>query len=163
MMKDLTALLIRYRELARNLHNSCFFSCSEFTFDSYDRLEAIKKQLFALIVLDESDIPFDESTLFINPLSQLRVSVMENVAVPVYINRPSSDGNMYWDDPKNVLENEKVRLSFISFFDWDVLSSIDFKYCRVRIEGFPDSPELNGRDALIEMEYCKIAVDSNNQ
>lgn len=160
MMKDLTALLIRYRELARNLHNNCFFGCSEFTFDSYDRLEVVKKQLFALTVLDECDIPLDESTLFLRPLSQLHVSVMENVAVPVCINRPSNDGNMYWDDPTNVLENEKVRLSFIGFFDWDVLSPIDFKYCRVRIEDFPDSPELIGRDALIEMEYCKITIDN---
>jgi hypothetical protein len=33
------------------------------------------------------------------------------------VNRPSTDGNFYWDDPVNRIRKDEARLAFVDHFD----------------------------------------------
>jgi hypothetical protein len=63
------------------------------------------------------------------------------------INREVDTG--YWDHP--IVEITKdAQLSFVRFFDWDVLAVRDYQYVRIRIDAWPAHPEIIGKHALIE-------------
>jgi hypothetical protein len=66
---------------------------------------------------------------------------------PIMINREVDTG--YWDHP--IFEITKdAQLSFVRFFDWDVLAVRDYQYVRVRIDAWSAHPEVIGKHALIE-------------
>jgi hypothetical protein len=66
---------------------------------------------------------------------------------PIMINREVDTG--YWDHP--IVEITKdAQLSFVRFFDWDVLAVRDYQYVRIRIDAWPVLPEIIGKHALIE-------------
>jgi hypothetical protein len=66
---------------------------------------------------------------------------------PIMINREVDTG--YWD--YSIVEITKdAQLSFVRFFDWDVLAVRDYQYVRVRIDAWSAHPEVIGKHALIE-------------
>jgi hypothetical protein len=66
---------------------------------------------------------------------------------PVMINREVDTG--YWDNP-TVEITKDAQLSFVRFFDWDVLAVRDYQYVRVRIDAWSAHPEVIGKHALME-------------
>jgi hypothetical protein len=72
------------------------------------------------------------------------------------IERPSQDGNKYWDDPVDRVEGGQIDPRFIEFFDWNQLAARDFQYYRVKINSFPKHPHLVGREALLEIRYAGV-------
>ena len=66
------------------------------------------------------------------------------------INRDTDSG--YWDFPVQSM-TKSGRLSFIRFFDWDLLAIRDNQYVHARIDEWPDHPECVGKHVLIETQY----------
>jgi hypothetical protein len=65
----------------------------------------------------------------------------------IMINRDIDSG--YWDYPLKEINND-VKMTFISFFDWDQLGFRDNQYVRVLIVESPNNTEIIGKHALIE-------------
>src|SRR5437773_294827 len=129
-MKDITALLNCHREAVRGVWNNYLRTSADF--DSVDALAEVSSVLFREIVLrqlgrrDFTRASRTDTYTFIHV-------VPEPDGVPIMINRPSTDGNMYWDDPVNHVNKSKCDLLFIDYFDWDQIDYIDCRYYRVRI------------------------------
>lgn len=76
--------------------------------------------------------------------------------LPIQVNRPSQDRNMYWDDPVQSLRAEGLSLQFIDFYDFDDFGYIDLRYYRVKIVECMDHPEVLGRHALVEVGDASV-------
>lgn len=157
---DITLHLLRYREAARHVWNS--FLLDEETFASgtfpddflCDRWEAIQDELFAALVLRH----VSENRLapgLAKPLPFLKV-VPTSAEVPALVSR-TKPAKTYWDHPVNRL-GPKDDLRFISFFDWNKSSHLDFKYYLVSVEASEAHPELVGHEALLEVEYARVLL-----
>ena len=66
------------------------------------------------------------------------------------LNRGEDSG--YWDHPQNEVNRDAV-LAFVTFFDWDSLDLVDWRYVRVIVREWPSHPELVGKHALVETIY----------
>jgi hypothetical protein len=152
-MNDITDILNTYRECTRGLWNT--YLRPDADFDRVDAFASICEVLFAELVLrplGKNDEPKKSGN---EPYSFLRV-VPTADAVPIMINRPSTDGNRYWDDPIGQVHQRGNSLLYIDYFDWDSLGFVDFQYYRVHIAHFDNEPRLLGREALIEVRYAKV-------
>src|SRR5712671_822726 len=99
-MKDVTQIMQTYRECVRNLWNTYFRVEDPVSsdFNAVARFEEIRTLLFSELVLiklgKHSNTREDER----QPWTFLRVMPI-TTPVPIMVNRPSTDGNKYWDDP----------------------------------------------------------------
>ena len=75
--------------------------------------------------------------------------------VPILISREKSTTG-YWDHPICRTEGQDIDLRFIDYFDWGQESYWDLQYFRVKIMSFPAHPEVEGREALIEVLHCQV-------
>lgn len=164
-MKDITDILNKYRECARHLWNNYFFideELSSYTQDQLDRYEAIDRHLFAELILDPLAKVSCQEEYFrayppSEPLSFLHIVPSVSGEVPILINRSGASG--YWDDPVNKVASSEVDLRFIEYFDWNSYGRRDFKFYRVRIVKFLKYPQLEGRDALLEVCHARVFIE----
>ncbi len=91
------------------------------------------------------------------PYFHIRHSGQHDTPILIQKPRPGAPTG-YWDDPVNVMKPGAAELAFIAYFDWDAMDYIDLKYYRVRIMKFDAHPELIGREALIERQYCRVTL-----
>jgi hypothetical protein len=159
-LEDVTHLLNSYRECARGLWNNFLRQGADFDrFDRIDAFSAICAHLFDEIVL--------------RPLGKLGhgrqtpndLYVFLNVVptvdpVPIMINRPSDDGNKYWDEPITRVSPQQVKLLFIDYFDWGQMGFVDFEYYRVKVISLDSHPDLVGREALLAVHDGKVVMQS---
>src|ERR1019366_4084344 len=91
-MKDITNLMIDYRECSRNIWNT-YFGVQEDFWELEPLFEQINKLLFEAIVLNA--LPPDAHLT--GGSSHPTLSVVPFATMRILIRRPSEDGNQYWD------------------------------------------------------------------
>jgi hypothetical protein len=152
-MVDATDILNRYREVSRLLWNN-FFLPRRPDFDDVKAFDRIGKVLFAELVLRE--LSPEEAERGERRGGPLWV-VPDADRIPIMVNRPSPDGNLYWDDPTmSSIDKRGADLAFIDCFDWDLFGYRELHYFRVRIVRCPTSPALQGREALLEAYQVRV-------
>ena len=152
-MRDITDLMNSYRECSRNLWN-VYFSAKDYWSESTCAYGSIRKLLFQTLVLDE--LLYDDS-LEPPPPPVLRIVPRWSV---ILINRPSEDGNGYWDQEKDLAVGETdIQLEFVDYFDWSEYPLREFHFYRCKILKFPSHVEYEGRQALIEVLNCRVFHD----
>lgn len=155
-MQEVTHLLNAYRESARGLWNN--YLRAEADFDRVDAFAALCEGLLTELVLRPLGKQGYKKASASDPYPFLRVVPVAD-PVPIMINRPSQDGNKYWDDPVSQVGEQGVKLLLIDYFDWDQLGFIDFQYYRVKVLGFDKHPHLVGREALLGVHHAKVFVE----
>lgn len=155
-MKNITRNLQIYKEMARFIHNQFYFHKLNFTFDTIDNLNIIKQQLFYQLVLDEIGVEFEIDRIFTEKIPFIKIYPRFGIDIPIFVNRPSSDGNLYWDNIIKNINKKDIEIEFINFFDWDQLNIVDFKYYIGKIISFEKKEEFIGNEVLIESEYCDV-------
>lgn len=167
-MRDITNLMDKYRECARNLWNVYFLEqlLQDDNWDLCDEYENICSLLFSSLVLRAvARLSYKKSLAYeavTEPISIFRVVPSVESGVPIYINRDVPCTG-YWDYPLNIIKPLDVDLRFIDFFDFDRKGFRDFQYCRVRIVGSNTYPEIIGRDALLESNNVKIIFEEEKK
>jgi len=159
-MKDVTTIMERYRECVRHIWNTYLRTGNSTPDDKVNRFDRIKELLFSEIVLRELGKPNYRREDCQQELTFLRV-VPVCEGVPIMVNRPSSDGNKYWDDPVDNAGPD-ADLRFIDFFDWDQLGFMNLQFYHVKIFHFPKFPHLVGREALLDTQYARVFLDESS-
>jgi hypothetical protein len=145
-MRDITELMNAYRECSRNLWN-VYFSKRLNIGASLDAFEQIRELLFNSLVVDELFYEGDAEGENIPPPVLMVVPRLRSL---ILIRRPSDDGNMYWDQEKDmVVGPDDIALRYINYFDFSQVPIKDFHYYRCKILSFPSRVEYEGREALI--------------
>lgn len=152
-----------YRECVRGIWNNTFRPSvgKDADFDDVDAFWIVRDTLLAEFVLRRLGLPFhnrDRGDRYSRePVNRIRVVPRPN-PVPVKVNRPSADGNLYWDDPVRSVRAEGLALQWIDFFDWNNFGFIDLQYHLVRIDECSEHPHLVGKAALIEVLLTDVHV-----
>ena len=92
------------------------------------------------------------------PLPFLKV-VPTSPEIPAHVSR-ANPAQTYWDHPVQRL-GPTDDLRFIAFFDFGSHDYVDFNFFRVLIQGSEEHPELAGHEALVEVEYAKVILDTS--
>jgi hypothetical protein len=145
--------VVKYRECARGIWNTCFRHDADW--DTVDDFRELDSRLFDLMVLRPLGLSRGEGQGTTAEL--LDVQIAEPVALIMVRQQPSSERNASWDLGPQIHPGDAV-LKFIRFFDWYELGVRDFAYVRVRIVEWRNYPELASREALLEMRYAEIVV-----
>lgn len=165
MNKDITDAFELYRESVRHLWNTFFLirvqkaETFDQKWDLADQFQEANALLLKSLILTELDEACCEMRSYADLTHLLRVVPDSTREVPIMVNRPSSDGNKYWDEPLNRVMASDVILEFLECFDWDQIAYRDFAYYRVKIRSFHLHPNLVGREALIEARYVRLFID----
>jgi hypothetical protein len=159
-MRSVTHLVDRYREAARALWNNSLWRV-DVSFDTVDAFNEVSRLLFREIVLQEvGKADFVKGRT--EPFPFLRV-VPTGTRVPLLVNRPSDDGNLYWDDPVNRIDPNDADLFLVDCYDWDPRGFRDLAYYQLRIGPFRAHPDCTGRLALMERIYAEVYFDDKVQ
>lgn len=162
-MEDVTSLLNNYRECSRHLWNSYYlnlFTTLRASDDILDRFESIDRILFSSLVLVKLGKLSFENDFGRNPLQFLHVEPTTEES-PILINRPSTDGNKYWDESVNRITASECGLHFMGYFDWNKYSFADYAYYWVKIASLTKHPDLVGREALILTSNARVLYSSS--
>jgi len=147
-MRDITELMNAYRESSRNLWN-VYFAKRENVGGSLDAFEQIRELLFDSLVVSELSYEGDAGLGDIPP-PVLKVVPRERSLI--LIQRPSEDGNCYWDQEKDmVVGPDEITLAFIGYFDFYEVPIKDYHYYLCRILSFPRHADYEGRKALLQV------------
>ena len=153
-MPDLDHALLRFRVASRELFNTYFRVDDPYQnggWELEERFSMVEQELFRqLVEVNHSR----ELKAYGQCQPLVRVNLRNADHAPIMINRGLDTG--YWDDPLTTVTAE-ASMSFIRFFDWDLLAVRDNQYVRVRIDAWPSHPEVVGREALIEAQYSKYS------
>lgn len=57
------------------------------------------------------------------------------------------------------IEAKQIDMRFLNFFEWSATDCYDLKYYVVEIRSFPEKPELEGREALVDVEGIEVWVN----
>src|SRR3990172_1583586 len=155
-MTDAAQLMSTYREGARGLWNNALRPGADF--DSVDAFAEICGRLFDELVLRPLGMRGYRKPRADDPYPFLRL-VPRGDPVPIMINRPSEDGNRYWDDPIRRLGCKGLTLLFVDYFDWDQRGYIDLQYYRVKIAASDEQPQIVGREALVEVHHAQAVFE----
>jgi len=160
-MSEVTQLIYAYREGVRTLWNGTFRPGVKpyVDFDAIDIFAEIRGRLFQELVLRPIGMQDYRKASVRDPYPFLRLAPKSD-PVPIMINRPSQDGNMYWDDPVGRLGANGLCLLFVDFFDWDDFGFIDLQYYRARIATCPEHPQVEGREGLLDVHHAGVEFTS---
>ena len=154
-MIDVNAEFDDHRLLAREIWNKGFRTCSGLRdLDGYDSYTRIKAVLYNELVSERLsrrlELDGDERDRFL-------VVPNGTEEMPIMIHQPRpNDTCRYWDHPIRRVRSRDIRRAFIDFFDWDVMSYVDFRYYRVRIVTFSAHDDLTGREAPVQHEHARV-------
>lgn len=141
-------IMNRFRIASRELFNHHFRVDDPWNNDGWAleaRFSEVEATLFQAIVLD----PVRQIELMYGQHQpSIRVELRSQFA-PVMINRDQDSG--YWDFPIRTVTST-ARMSFVRFFDWDLLSFRDYQYVRVVIDEWSEHPECAGKHALVDSQ-----------
>jgi hypothetical protein len=158
---DITELMAAYRECVRGVWNNTFRPAfgEKADFDDVDAFWAVRDALLSEFVLRRLGVPSSSrgSRSLREPVKRVQVVPRPDPA-PIMVNRPSSGGNLYWDDPVRSVRVVGLSLGCVDFFDWDNFGFIDLQYHLVRIEACSEHPHLVGRAALVEVHYATVQL-----
>lgn len=152
-MNDITTSLMRYRECSRSLWNIYLLDrFEEVGWDLIDDFHGLTGVLFDRLVARGPAANIIRSKAE-QTSPYIRIIPREGGA-PIMINRPSTDGCNYWDDPVREVLPTDVDMQFVDFFDWQINGIRDFRYYEILIREFDKHPDRIGRKALIEVNYA---------
>jgi hypothetical protein len=154
-MQDVTPLFNNYRECARVLRNT-YFRAEPHTGEALElaaRFKEIDEILFRALVLWNLKRQAFHRTAG-EPVPFLRVAP-STTGVPLRVPRPGSDGQLVWEDFGRLTDLE-ADFRFIEYYDLQETGYVDYRYFRVKIVAFPDHPELEGADALLDTHHAKV-------
>ena len=158
-MREITDLLMEYREAKRHLWNAYFVGRVHSLRErgAIDHFEAIDRHLFSGIVLEDLGRGTHELQAFTTePLSFLRV-VPNGNDIELLVNQPRARGGSVWAANKEVAQViTEADLAFIEFFEWDRFSYASYPYYRARFTSFPKLPQLVGSECLIQTCDAKV-------
>jgi len=160
-MRDISSILLKYRECARTIWNSYLLKEEGGSFDDVDEFQQVSQKLFDVLVLRKLQLTLPIEEIGRNPIQAIKLVVTASAGIPVMINRDIGKRGGYWDAPINRLEPSKAEVVFVDFFDWDVLTYRDLQYYLVFIQSFEEQSELVGRYALIEVHHATPMVAEN--
>ena len=145
--------MTQFRLAARELFNTFFRIDDPYNNDGWAleaRFRPVESVLFDQMVGAPNSLPVD---CYGTHQPYIRVVLVLDFA-PIMINREVDTG--YWDHPLTEITKD-VELSFVRFFDWDILGVRDYRYVRVRIDAWPSRSEVVGKHALIDAQ--SVAFD----
>jgi len=145
---DVTNQILEYRECLRFIWSK---SCKDIArtegfnegFDKLEDLDGLKKLLLRQLL--NGSIPEN-----VHP--EIHAVLLSN-DVRILVERPSNDGNRYWDTPLPGVLISDPEFLFKDFFDWDPLRLYDCLYALVEITKSEKFLHVVGRKALIEVQY----------
>ncbi len=144
-MRDITELMNAYRECSRNLWN-VHFSGQANIGGSLDAFGHIRRLLFESLVVNEL---FYEGEAEGEDIPPPALRVVPRTRALILIERPSDDGNGYWDQEKDmVVGPEDIALTFLDYFDFAQVPIMDFHFYLCKILSFPARVEYQGRKAF---------------
>ena len=155
-VREITRLMIAYRECSRNLWN-VYFSQREDIGGSLDTFGQIRELLFDALVL--SELPYGDSGVTDGSPPVLNIVPKERAII--LINRSSGPGEAgYWDQEKDmVVGPSDITLAFLDYFDFSQAPLQDFQYFRCRVVSFPSHSDYEGREALLAVTDAKVFYD----
>ena len=138
----------QFRLASRELFNTYFRIADPYNDDDgwafAERFSQVESVLFDQLVAVQVSVPLGSYGAH---QPDILVMLRGLDFAPIMINREVDTG--YWDHP--IVEITKdAQLSFVRFFDWDVLAVRDYQYVRVKIDAWSAYPEVIGKHALIE-------------
>jgi hypothetical protein len=163
-MEDITRALDATRACLRDLWDTYFYAGDTITTypaETRDLFEEIEVRVFGALVLQGLSRLASMDRYRVEPLPFLLVEPSLHPGTPLLINRPSSDGNRYWDAFHGEVESGEVTLYFMQWFDWDVYARREYQYYEVQIGAFPARSEFVGRRALIEQRAARVLFDAS--
>src|SRR5689334_23183210 len=132
---DVTVLMHRYRECARHIWNTYFCSSLDRP-GSEDDYDQIRRSLFQALVVSHCRNEVQQA---------LPVRIAPFESLPILVRRPSTDGNVYWNEsvPATV-DDDSLQLEFVDYYDFFDSRQKDFRFYRCRILKFAGHPEFEG-------------------
>jgi hypothetical protein len=112
-----------------------------------ERFSIVEEALFEQLVSEPHGLP---EVKYGTNQPGIGVTLKGSDFAPIMVNRAADSG--YWDHPLREVTKE-VRLSFLRFFDWDLVGVRDNQYIRVVVDHWPSHPEVEGFHALIGAQY----------
>jgi hypothetical protein len=143
-------LMSRFRYASRELFNHHFRVPDPYNNDGWlleGRFSQVEAVLFEQLVAAPAALP---SVTWGTHQPAIHVGLRHGDFAPIMVNRETDSG--YWDFPIKEVTRD-AQLSFVRFFDWDLLAVRDNQYVRVVIDAWPQHPEGAGKHALIEAQY----------
>lgn len=159
-MRDITALMNKYRECSRNVWN-VYFAGRENVGHSLDTYEPIRKMLFDSLVVDELSYEGAAEEPDIPPPA---LRVVPRLRAQILIKALSGPGEAsYWGQERDLyVSPDDISLAFVDYFDFSNVSLRDFQYFHCKILNFPSHPEYEGRDALIQASDGRVFHDEEH-
>lgn len=156
-MLEINTLFANFRQIARDTRNMHKLINDKVSFDDLDILKDIDNKLFSLCVLKKINQMKYAGFYGERSIKIFDVIVEDNLlSIPLMIKRESRDANNYWDEPLKDINFDALNLKFVSYFDWDYSSLVDYRYILTEIYSLPNRPDLVGRQALIDVAYCNV-------
>ena len=163
-MEDITDIVERAATCLRDLWNRYFYVGSEemsaYPHQVQDLFENIEGSLFGALVLFDLDRLAFLAKYRTESLRFLKI-VPAATGSRLLVNRPSADGNRYFDAFGDSVGGNEVTLNFISWFDWSRYGKREFQYYLVSIASFPNHPEFEGRGAVVECKGTRVLFDND--
>ena len=148
-------LIQRYCECARSVWNS--FLLSEDPDElAVKRFDQIRRLLFHAIVLARLDLD-DERQADDEPFTHLQV-IAGTGPLTVLVERPSEDGDRYWEAAPKDLDFSGAQMQFVDLFDWDPRGFRDMSLVMVWIVSGPQGADLDRQYALFERQSVTVVV-----
>lgn len=163
-MEDVTEFVDAAATCLRDIWNRYFYAgndeMSSCPHEIQDLFEEIEVRLFGAVVLFKLDRLISITQYRVRPFPFLVVVPAQVQRPKLLVNRPSEDGNWYFDAFSDVVGPGEVTLNFIHWFDWNQYGKREFQYYLVNITAFPNHPEFVGRGALVECKSTRVFFDS---
>lgn len=143
----------RFRVASRELFNHFFRVSDPYKNDGWaleERFSQVEAVLFEKLVSEQARIP---PIKYGSPHPSVRVLLRHGEFAPIMLNREVNSG--YWDFPHREVTTD-ATLTFIRFFDWDLLAFRDNQYVLVRVDHWPAHPEVVGKQGLLESQYARF-------
>ncbi len=154
-MKDVTSYFNGYKDASRFLRNVFYKPTGTNDWDMVDEYLEMDRLLFRHQCVQRLALNPASLAWLTEPAPMFALRLATD-SVPVAINRGGQSG--YWDHSIDRLGKGDARVCFISYFDWDQMGHIDFRYVRGRIlESI--YPAIKDHDVLIESQYVTVDLD----
>jgi hypothetical protein len=154
-------LIQHYCECARSTWNNYLWS-SDADEAALERYEEVRELLFRAIVLDPLGVGEATREAEDATWSFLRVVAPADVST-VLVNKPSTDGNQYWEPAEKGVDLSDAEIQFVDLFDWDPRAFRDLALMMALVVASPKNPELVGRSILLERNSVTVVFEEPDE
>jgi hypothetical protein len=150
-------LIQRYCDCARSTWNNYLWAgdADEAALERYDEVRAL---LFRAIVLDP--LGMGDATRDGSEATWPFLRVVAGADLTVLVNRPSDDGNQYWEPAEKGTDLSDAEIQFVDLFDWDPRAFRDLALVLSVVVASPGNPELVGRPILLERTSVTVMYEA---